>query len=224
MITITSRVEAHIKQWPLLKQGMDLGLINLSALARQLRPELETEIGERISDAAVMMALRRYQSDKNTQQTTNQPQGFLGDMSVRSELADLTYTNSPTLGKHVAQLSERVDPAQYLTVSRGLLQTSVIVHESAREAVKQILCHERLETRVQGLTAITLHLKPGHDHVTGILAYPLNLLAWRGITVVELISTFDELNIVVYDTDVEEAFRTLNQALHKPQTQTKETT
>jgi hypothetical protein len=66
MITITSRVEAHIKQWPLLKQGMDLGLINLSALARQLRPELETEIGERISDAAVMMALRRYQSDKSS--------------------------------------------------------------------------------------------------------------------------------------------------------------
>lgn len=223
MITITSRVEARIKQWPLLKQGMDLGLINLSALARQLRPELEAEIGERISDAAVMMALRRYQSDQEASRPALQPPDFLGDMSLRSGLADLTYTNSPTLGKHVARLSEHVDQAQYLTVSRGLLQTSVIVHESARESVEQILCHERLETRVEGLTAITLHLKQGHDHVTGILAYPLNLLAWRGITVVELISTFDELNIVVYDTDVEEAFRSLNQALSQPARTHKET-
>jgi hypothetical protein len=31
--------------------------------------------------------------------------------------------------------------------------------------------------------------------------------------VIELVSTFDELNIVLYDTDVEEAFRTLKHAI-----------
>ncbi|MCA9331145.1 hypothetical protein KC957_03775 [Candidatus Saccharibacteria bacterium] len=213
MLTIASRVESLIERWPLLKQGMDLDLVNLSALARHIRPELEAEIGERVSDAAVMMALRRYQSKAREVSSQRRPQEFLGDMSVRSELADLTYTNSPRLERQVAKLSEHIGSQVYFTVSRGLLQTSVIVHESARGVVEKLFAQENLETSVLGLTAITLHLKPGHDQVAGILAYPLNLFAWHGITVIELVSTFDELNIVLYDKDVEAAFRILKQAL-----------
>lgn len=213
MLTITSRVETLIERWPLLKQGLDLDLINMSALARHIRPEIEAEIGERVSDAAVMMALRRYQAKSNVTTQLQRPEDFLGDMSVRSELADLTYTNSPRLERLVAKLAEHISPHVYFTVSRGLLQMSVIIHESARIEVEKLLSSEHLETSVLGLTAITLHLKPGHDLVAGILAYPLNLFAWHGITVIELVSTFDELNIVLYDRDVEEAFRILKQAI-----------
>jgi hypothetical protein len=212
MITITKRVETLVAKWPLIKQGLDLDLINLSSLARHLRPQLEVEIGERISEAAVLMALRRYQA-KSMPTASARPQDFLGDMSLRGGLTDLTYANSPTLNKRVSKLSEHINPQQYLTVSRGLLQTSVIVHEDVHGEVENQLAAEHLETKVTGLTAITLHLKPGHDKVAGILAYPLNLFAWRGITVIELVSTFDELNIVLYDTDVEEAFRTLKHAI-----------
>ena len=61
MITIASRVEALIEQWPMLKQGLELALLNTSAVARYLKPEIETTIGERVSEAAVLMALRRYE-------------------------------------------------------------------------------------------------------------------------------------------------------------------
>lgn len=213
MITIASRVESLVERWPFLKQGLDMGLVNLSSLARHIRPELEAEIGERVSDAAVMMALRRYQAKARPPSSALRPEDFLGDMSLRSGLADLTYTNSPTLSRRVARLSEHLNPHTYLTVSRGLLQTSVIVHEDERAAVERVLDREHLETSVAGLTAITLHLKPGHDKVAGVLAYPLNLFAWHGITIIELVSTFDELNIVLYDRDVEEAFRIITQAL-----------
>lgn len=213
MITITHRVEAIIERWPLIKQGMSLELLNLSALARYIRPQLEQDMGERISEAAVLMALRRYHGEARSSARASRPQDFLGDISLRGGLCDLTYTNSPTLNHRIAHLAERALPHQYLTVSRGLLQTSVIAHEDIRPEVEARLCMERLETKVSGLTAITLHLKPGHDTVAGILAYPLSLFAWRGLSVIEVVSTFDELNIVLYDTDVEEAFHVLKSAL-----------
>lgn len=212
MLTITKRVESIVETWPLIKQGLDLDLINLSSLARHLRPQLETEIGERISEAAVLMALRRYQAKQVPVQHIR-PQDFLGDMSLRSELSDLTYSNSPTLNHKVSKLAEHANPQSYLTVSRGLLQTSVIVHEDIRQSVERQLSREHLETKLTNLTAVTLHLKPGHDKVAGIIAYPLGLLAWRGIAVVDLVSTFDELILVLYDKDIEEAFRTLKHAL-----------
>lgn len=212
MITIAKRVEELIERWPLLKQGLDLDLMNTSSVARYLKPEIERDIGERISEAAVLMALRRYQQHSQSKTVAN-PADFLGDMSLRSHLVDLTYNNSPTLQRRLARLARELSSQHYFTISRGLLQTSIIVHEDHLDHTKQELLKEHQEKQADNLTAITLHLKKGHDQISGILAYPLQLLAWRGITVVEIVSTYDELNIVLYDKDVESAFSTLKNAL-----------
>lgn len=213
MITIAKRVEQLIEQWPLLRQGLELDLLNTSAVARYLKPEVEREVGERVSEAAVLMALRRYQ-EHNEELQTQHPQDFLGDMSLRSNLVDLTYANSPTLPRILAKFAHDLTSEHYLTISRGVLQTSVVIHEHHAESVKNALQKEQLIVETPCLTAITLHLTQGHDYQTGILAYPLQLLAWRGIPVVELVSTNDEFNIILYDKDVNTAFTTLNQALN----------
>lgn len=212
MKTIAKRVEELIVQWPLLKQGLGLGLLNTSAVARYIKLEVEQSIGEPVSEAAVLMALRRYQTNMPSLKTIL-PSDYLGDISLRSKLADLTYTNSPTLQRRLAKLAHDLPTQHYLTISRGLLQTSLIIHQDHVESTEHVLENEHQEKKVIQLTAVTLHLKQGHDQVTGILAYPLQLLAWKGIPVVEVVSTYDELNIILYDTDIETAFTTLNSAL-----------
>lgn len=212
MITIAKRVEELVERWPMLKQGLELDLLNTSAVARYIKPEVEKEVGEKVSEAAILMALRRYEAKERDTQI-KQPKDYLGDISVRSDLIDLTYLNSPTLPRKLARIAHELAPQHYFTTSRGLLQTSVIVHEDHTSTVSDMLATEHLEARSEDLTAITLHLKKGHDNISGILAYPLQLLAWRGITVVEVVSTYDELNIILYDKDVEKAFSTLKNAI-----------
>ena len=216
MITIASRVEALIEQWPMLKQGLELALLNTSAVARYLKPEIETTIGERVSEAAVLMALRRYEqkSHRHSAQSIQKPQDFLGDITVRSNLVDLNYTNSPTIKRAVAQLTQNFDSKHYLTSSRGLFQTSIIVHTEQLPFILHGLKDEYLEKMVKNLSGITLQLKQGHDSVPGILALPLQLLGWRGISIVECISTYDELNLILQNKDIEVAFTTLNAAIN----------
>lgn len=213
MITIARRVEQLIEQWPMLKQGLELGLLNTSAIARYLKPEVEKEAGERVSEAAVLMALRRYEQRDRVADNAIHPQDFLGDISLRSDLVDLTYTNSPTLPRKLAKIAHDFAPQHYFTSSRGLLQTSVIMHTDHLLMVEVYLAKEHLEQKTTNLTSITLHLKPGHDNISGILVFPLSLLAWRGIPVVEVISTNDELNLIIHQENVEGAFSTLNNSL-----------
>lgn len=213
MITIAKRVEQLIEQWPMLKQGIELDLLNTSAVARYLKPEVEQEVGERVSEAAVLMALRRYEKHGKTP-TTVHPQDFLGDMSVRANLSDFTYSNSPTLQRAILQLAQEMPQQHYFTLSRGLMQTSIIFREDHQELVDKRLCDERVEKKACNLTALTMQLKDRHGQIPGIIAYPLQLLAWRGIAVVEFISTYDELNIILHDEDVQPAFTTLNKALN----------
>lgn len=220
MITIAQHVEELIEQWPLLKQGLDLGLLNTSAVARHLRPELERSVGERISEATILMAIRRYEAKRKTSQTFVQnPQDYLGDISLRSNLIDSTYTNSPTLQPLLGQLTSELPATSYLTISRGLMQTSVIFHKDSEKLLDSHLASQHREKQVKDLVSMTLQLKNRHGQVAGIIAYPLQILAWKGIPVVEFVSTYDELSIILRSENVEKAFAALNQALTKPHEQ-----
>ena len=57
MLTIPNAVEEVIKKKPFLEGALVEGLINLSALARQLKPEIEKQVGKAVNDSAVIMAV-----------------------------------------------------------------------------------------------------------------------------------------------------------------------
>lgn len=213
MITIAKRVEQLIERWPMLRQGLELDLLNTSSVARYLKPEIEQEVGERISEAAVLMAIRRYEEKHITKTTNSNPASYLGDIGVRNNLIDITYTNSPTLSKTIARLAHATPASQYFTSSRGLNQTSIILSSAIKEQAMEILEKEHLEQCIENLAAVSLSLKPRHDPVPGILAFVLQQLAWRGVPVIEVISTYDEFHAIIYKKDVETAFSTLNQAI-----------
>ena len=49
MLTIPNAVEEVIKKKPYLEGALVEGLINLSALARQLKPEIEKKVGKEVN-------------------------------------------------------------------------------------------------------------------------------------------------------------------------------
>lgn len=59
MLTIPNAVEEVIKKKPFLEGALVEGLVNLSALARQLKPDIEKKVGRPVNDSAVIMALNR---------------------------------------------------------------------------------------------------------------------------------------------------------------------
>ncbi len=180
MITISKHVEKVIERWPMLRIGISLNLLNSSSVARYLKPEVERLAGERASDAAILMAIRRYRQ-RLTTKDIRRPEDFLGDLSIRTELHDVTFANSPSLSKKLAQIAQRFSTHQYLTISRGLFQTTLIVHDNNISEILELLKSEKIEKKVDGLSAVTLQIKRGYGQLPGILAHPMQLLAWRGI-------------------------------------------
>src|SRR3954470_6374593 len=92
MLSIATKVEQIVTESAFLTEGMALGLINLSELARQLRPQLETDLWKPVGQAAVVMALRRL-SDRLPQQSTVQTvvAPRLGELTTRTELTLCTF-------------------------------------------------------------------------------------------------------------------------------------
>ena len=59
MRRISDLVEQYVLETPLVEEHLSLGLMNLSALARHLRPRIRKALLRPVSDASIMMALKR---------------------------------------------------------------------------------------------------------------------------------------------------------------------
>ena len=63
MKTISAVVEHYIKKKPFLQTALAQGIINLTSLSRQIKPEIAEELGKDVKDGAIVMALKRLSDD-----------------------------------------------------------------------------------------------------------------------------------------------------------------
>lgn len=203
MLSISTKVERLVMESPFLTEGLGRGLINLSELARQLQPQLETDLWKPVGQAAVVMALRRV-AERLPQHETG-PLAELqlarksGELTTRTDLTMTTYRYSENTYECHRQLLETVAPQQgaFVTVTRGINEVMVICSRPLINVVDQVFVHERELARLDNLNAVTLHLNPDTLDMPGIYHGILKKLAWEKINLVNMICTHTELTVLL---------------------------
>ncbi len=213
MTSIPVVVETIVRKQPFLEYALLEGIVNLSALARWLRPEVERQAGRPVNEGAIMMALKRMGSrlELLSNMRFRRVIGHLGDVVVRSNLADLTYRNSPSLFRCQARLLEHVHESKeaFCTFSQGVGETAIVLSHSLVAAAEEIFRDERQVAKSDSLSSITLKLPAENSLYPGVYYYIFKELAWDNINMVELISTTNEFTVVVHDDDIHRAFTIL---------------
>lgn len=216
MISIPSAVEEAIKKKPFLEGALVNGLVNLSALARQLKPEVEKKVGKDVNDSAVIMALNRLVPRLELMSTMKIKKVVenIGDIVVRSNLANYTFVNSPTLYPIQAKLLGDLYNSKnvFCTFSRGMYESTLVVSESVMPRIDEMFAGETLIVRKKNLSLITVKLPVDNAVCPGVYYYLFKELAWDNINVIEVISTTNEFTIVVSDEDIHRAFSILMDA------------
>jgi aspartokinase len=219
MLTIPNVVEEVIKKKPFLEGALIEGLINLSALARHLKSEIEQKIGKPVNESAVIMALNRLvprlvlTSDLRFKRVIE----GVGDIIVRSNLTDFTYSNTSTLYGRQKELLKEVYSSVtaqdvLCTISQGIYETTFVVSSSLNGIVEKIFQDENLVVKRSDLSSITVKLPHENTSCPGVYYYIFKELAWDNINVVEVISTSHEFTVVVGDADIHRAFTILMDA------------
>ncbi len=216
MQTIPNAVEEVIKKKPFLESALVEGLVNLSALARQLKPEIEKKVGKEVNDSAVIMALNRLvpRLELLSAMKFKKVVENIGDIIVRSNLADYTFLNSPTLYEKQAILLGRVRAMKdiFCTFSQGIYETTLVVSSSMVSLVDEIFSEEQCVAKSSMLSSITVKLPAENAVCPGVYYYIFKELAWDNINIAEVISTTNEFTVVISDTDIHRAFTILMEA------------
>ncbi|MEY4603542.1 MAG: hypothetical protein RIT43_834 [Bacteroidota bacterium] len=215
MNSIGKVTEELINRSPFLREAMTEDLINVSALARKLRPEIEEIIGKEVKEGAIIMAIKRMTPGlyHKLNVKITKVMGELGDFLVRSDLIDYTFENTDTLKIKQSQLLDAInkDNDSFFALCKGVSETTIVLNSRKKEVVEQIFKEEKIKSSTEDLASVTVKLPQINTEIYGIYYYILKHLAWEGINIVEIVSTSNEFTVIFKQDDLDKAFRILMQ-------------
>ncbi len=215
MISITDVLEQKLKSSPYILESLEHGLLNHSSLARLLHKEIEKETKKNITQSALIMAINRLAKKIQEIQKTRKIFSQAPNMIVRSNLFECTIINSKNMIALQKQILEEVAHHQgaFLTITSGVFETTIIASGELEKKIVQVCGKAQIKSIITDLASVTIQLDDYIVTTPGAYAHILKLLAWEGINITEVVSTYGELTIILKNTDSDRAFSVLKNTI-----------
>ena len=151
------------------------------------------------------MALNRLESDFQPKFTQSNIFKTPPEITVRSNLILAGLSNIDVQGLSIL-ISRDTNSRSLFLKNQGIHEASFIMSQDLFEKYKNTIESKNPLVFQDKVSTITIYLPKEAQETSGIYYFFLKSLAWEGINILELVSTPQELTIVVSDHDVERAF------------------
>ena len=193
-----------------LATSLNRGYVNLSAVARDLRPRIEERIGEDVNEEGIISALKR-----------NRDFSRKFDTRVLGALAQTSLQMLTGITKFVipANRNERVIRGTYdlklpgsVYISTGPEFTTIVVEDRNLHTFSDII-RRGVVNRKSGLAVIILKSPVSIIDAPGFLMSIYSKLAFSGINIEETTNSYTDAIIIVNEQDVGDAFSALHELI-----------
>jgi hypothetical protein len=187
------------------------GYLNLSAYAKKIQPEVERRAKRDVAAGTIVVALCRYEIDAK-KRTPLTPKVKIESISTRSALAEVTFTKSQANRNRLRALheNEKLADADLLTVTSGIREISLILPATLQGEVLKIFKGEAPTLVLENLASLTLRFPSRYLHTPNTTFALLRPLALNRINIVEVVSTYTELTVIVAEKDLQASFAVLS--------------
>lgn len=210
MITVPEAAKIIIKRSRYLTEAMSKGFINNSSLARYMKPEIEEMLIKKVNESSIIMAINRLQKNLRPQSKYKNIFKTKPTIVTRSNLFEISFTNSETLDAKYSQILKLKDGNKFsLTFSKGISESTIIASNEILQPIKKLTENEKIISEFNNLSSITIHLPKQSVNTPGVFYFFLKSLAWEGVNIIEVVSTISEFTLIFEDKDVNKAFSIL---------------
>lgn len=216
MIKISDSLRELIRENLFLQFGLTNRLINLSQLARYLKPLVQARTKKEVEETAITMNLSRIQ------QSLSKPKNFnakhrpkIENIIIHSSLAILTYNRSKEIHTGVNKLYSQIQKEHdYISISEGINEITLCIKEKHRETAARLIV-TKPSVSYKNIGALGIKFDTNYQHSPGLFYSIFEQLYFQGINIIEIASTASELIIYLAEKDIELAFDTLYQMMKR---------
>jgi len=218
-ISVAEAVRRIILMHPALLDAIKMNVINYSALAERIYPEvLEATGRNRISLEAIKMALIRFSEDIKRKHKILEKmiKDVISEsvLELKSDIIVLT-TKQETLMDKLDKLMENVVRARFFQLTQGLRTFTLIFDKRVLGKILKTIGEENIEILIDNQSAIILVSPKTVIEVPGVIAYITSLLARRGINITQIISCHEDTILIVDREDASKAFSLIEDIIFK---------
>ena len=208
MVTIMHLVKKMVKDRPFIEEALAKGIINYGALADELKPEIEDAMEKEVKHSAVMMALRRVAENLEKTKMAKVQFDKHTDITLKSNLFEITVRKSPTIFDHMQKLYTIVDfeRGDSLTITQGQHEVTIISNKKYKEKFEKVFEKEKTIKTIEGLGSLSMNIPIDASEQFGLFYVVTRALSWENITIVELVSTLREMTLILHEKDTTKAF------------------
>jgi len=209
MVTISRIVEKMIKENPSLEIALAKDIISYSKLARYLHEEVEKEFGRKTNDAAIGVALKRLSEKAGHLYEAKKGEFYALELNTSSNLMELTIGKSgrlPSIMKSIYEFQE-LEEGCIMHAVHGNNQTTFVFTNRLEKKLKGLIAGEKLLSEIKDLAQLSIKFDEKMFQTPGFIVYVLKELAWNNIGIVEIVSTYTELIVIVKKDDLLNAYK-----------------
>lgn len=208
---IRRRIEGVIEADPVIKKGLQRGIINSRALARFIQ---ETNGVESTTDA-ILGVIRRYDVGEDDQDFHKAFKDC--ELSMRNKVGDLALENNQDTMRRIAEFAGTIQTTkgEGLRIVVGLKSIRVVAEQKALDAFRRTLPSRDVISYGTDLVEISLLLPPETQKIKGIIARITTELALNDVNLVSINCCSPEDILLVAEKDAPRALETLQRLLRE---------
>jgi hypothetical protein len=211
MKPIAAVVREIVDESEVILTALSSGVLNLSAYAKQIKNEVARRAKKEVPVGTIVVALCRYEFDAKKRAPLC-PKVKIESISTRSALAEVTFAKSAANKGRLRALheNEKLSDADMLTVTSGIREISLIIPAALKPEVIKVFKGDKPTMVQDNLASLTLRFPSRYLHTPNTTFALIRPLALHRINIVEVVSTYTELTVVVAEKDLQAAFAVMS--------------
>jgi len=217
MVTISHIVQKLVSNRVFIQETMNQGIISYGSLAKQLKPEIENELGKPVKTHAIVMALRRYtETLKKTHKTIQFD--YSSEIILKTDICDISVLSSQKLFSKLKKLYDIIqfEKGNILNIIHGRSEVSIVTNERYYEKLLHQLKEEKILNTEKNLISLTLTYSKEFLYTPGVIFNTVRNIAWENINIYEIVSTNSELTLILHKKDAIKGYQALEKLMTKP--------
>ena len=217
MATVSHVVSKLVNERIYLHEAMSKKIASYGSVAKQLKPEIEKELGKEVEHTAIVTALRRYADKIHARSNGIAFNTKHSEVNLKTNIIDINVLKTQELFDKLKRFYDLInfERGDILHIIYGRTHVAIVTNERYKEKMLNLLQNQKIKKIEEDLVSLSFTVGKERIDKPGVLFKITRSLAWENINIIEIISVDLEVTFIVEKKDAIKGYNALERLIDR---------
>jgi len=173
MVTVSHIAHKFVDEKPYLREAISKGIASYGSIAKQLKPDIEKELGKKVEHFAIIAALRRYAEKVDEKFKEIKFNANTSEVNLKSNIIDINVLKTQDLFDKLKRFYDIVhfEKGDVIHIIYGRNSVTILTNERYREKIFNFLQNQKINKIEENLVALSFTIGKQLVDTPGAVSY-----------------------------------------------------